>query len=57
MTFKEELNIFLMTKTVKKQKNISWLVWLIENPKSPFHLHELRILDLIQLLQQLYFAL
>ena len=39
MTFKEELNIFLMTKTVKKQKNISWLVWLIENPKSPFHLH------------------
>ena len=39
MTFKEALNIFLMTKTVKKQKDISWLVWLIENPKSPFHLH------------------
>jgi len=39
MTFKESLNIFLMTNTAKKQKDISWLVWLIENPKSPFHLH------------------
>ncbi len=39
MTFKEALNIFLMTNTTKKQKDISWLVWLIENPKSPFHLH------------------
>ena len=39
MTFKEVLNIFLMTNTAKKQKDISWLVWLIENPKSPFHLH------------------
>ena len=39
MTFKEALNIFLKTNTTKKQKNISWLVWLIENPKSPFHLH------------------
>ena len=39
MTFKEALNIFLMTNTAKKQKDISWLVWLIENPKSPFHLH------------------
>ena len=39
MTFKEALNIFSKTNTAKKQKNISWLVWLIENPKSPFHLH------------------
>ncbi len=39
MTFKEALNIFLMANTAKKQKDISWLVWLIENPKSPFHLH------------------
>ena len=39
MTFKEALNIFLMTNIAKKQKDISWLVWLIENPKSPFHLH------------------
>ena len=39
MTFKEALNIFLKTNTAKKQKDISWLVWLIENPKSPFHLH------------------
>ena len=39
MTFKEALNIFSKTNTTKKQKNISWLVWLIENPKSPFHLH------------------
>ena len=39
MTFKEALNIFLKINTVKKQKDISWLVWLIENPKSPFHLH------------------
>ena len=33
------MNIFLKTNTAKKQKNISWLVRLIENPKSPFHLH------------------
>ena len=39
MTFKEALNIFSKTNTTKKQKNISWLVWFIENPKSPFHLH------------------
>ena len=39
MTYKEALNIFLKTNTAKKQKDISWLVWLIENPKSPFHLH------------------
>ena len=39
MTFKEALNIFLMTNIAKKQKDISWLVWLIENPKSPFQLH------------------
>ena len=39
MTFKEALNIFSKTNTTKKQKNISWLVWLIENPKSPLHLH------------------
>jgi len=39
MTFKEALNIFSKTNTTKKQKNISWLVRLIENPKSPFHLH------------------
>jgi len=39
MTFKEALNIFSKTNTTKKQKNISWLVWLIENPKSSFHLH------------------
>ena len=39
MTFKEALNIFLKTNTAKKQKDVSWLVWLIENPKSPFHLH------------------
>ena len=39
MTFKEAFNIFSKTNTTKKQKNISWLVWLIENPKSPFHLH------------------
>ena len=39
MTFKEALNIFSKTNTAKKQKDISWLVWLIENPKSPFHLH------------------
>jgi len=39
MTFKEALNIFSKTNTAKKQKDISWLVWFIENPKSPFHLH------------------
>ena len=39
MTFKKALDIFLKTNTAKKQKDISWLVWLIENPKSPFHLH------------------
>ena len=39
MTFKEAFNIFSKTNTTKKQKNISRLVWLIENPKSPFHLH------------------
>ena len=39
MTFKEALSIFSKTNTAKKQKDISWLVWLIENPKSPFHLH------------------
>ena len=39
MTFKGALNIFLKTNTAKKQKDVSWLVWLIENPKSPFHLH------------------
>ena len=39
MTFKEALNIFSKTNTTKKQKNISWLVWIMENPKSPFHLH------------------
>jgi len=39
MTFKEELSIFSKINTTKKKKDISWLVRLIENPKSPFHLH------------------
>ena len=39
MTFKEALSIFTKANTAKKQKDISWLVWLIENPKSTFHLH------------------
>ena len=39
MTFKEALSIFSKTNTTKKKEDISWLVWLIENPKSPFHLH------------------
>ena len=39
MTFKEALNVFLKTNITKKKEDISWLVWLIENPKSPFHLH------------------
>ena len=39
MTFKEALSIFSRINTTKKKKDISWLVWLIENPKSPFHLH------------------
>ena len=39
MTFKEALNVFLKTNITKKKEDVSWLVWLIENPKSPFHLH------------------
>jgi hypothetical protein len=39
MAFKEALSIFSKTNTTKKKEDISWLVWLIENPKSPFHLH------------------
>ena len=39
MTFKEALSIFSKTNTTKNKEDISWLVWLIENPKSPFHLH------------------
>ena len=39
MTFKEALNIFSKTNTTKNKGEVPWLIWLMENPKSPLHLH------------------
>ena len=39
MTFEEAHQKFLAGYDVLKQDNIPWIIWLIENPKSPLHLH------------------
>ena len=39
MILQAALDEFLAKKTTKKADNIHWLIWLLENPKSPLHLH------------------
>ena len=39
MTFKESYDNFLNNVKTVKQYNIPFIIWLLENPKSPFHLH------------------
>jgi hypothetical protein len=39
MTFQYEYEKFIDTYSTVEQKDISFMIWLIENPKSPFHLH------------------
>ena len=39
MRLQTALDKFLAKQTTKVASNIHWLIWLLENPKSPFHLH------------------
>ena len=39
MILQTALDKFLAEQTTKIASNIHWLIWLLENPKSPFHLH------------------
>lgn len=39
MTFREVYYNFLEGNDVIKQDSVPWIIWLIENPKSPLHLH------------------
>ena len=39
MILQTALDNFLAKQTTKVASNIHWLIWLLENPKSPFHLH------------------
>ena len=39
MILQEALDKFLAKETTKDKGEIPWLVWLMENPKSPLHLH------------------
>ena len=39
MILQAALDKFLAKQTTKVASNIHWLIWLLENPKSPFHLH------------------
>ena len=39
MILQDALDEFLAKKTTKVADNIHWLIWLLENPKSPLHLH------------------
>ena len=35
----EALDKFLAKETTKDKGEVPWLIWLMENPKSPLHLH------------------
>ena len=35
----EALDKFLAKETTKNKSEVPWLIWLMENPKSPLHLH------------------
>ena len=39
MTFQYEYEKFINTYSTVEPNDISFMIWLIENPKSPFHLH------------------
>jgi len=39
MILQDALDEFLAKRTTKEADNIHWLIWLLENPKSPLHLH------------------
>ena len=39
MVLQEAVDNFLAKDTTKDKSDIPWLVWLMENPKSPLHLH------------------
>ena len=39
MILQEALDNFLAKETTKDKGEVPWLVWLMENPKSPLHLH------------------
>lgn len=39
MNLKQAINEFRASSTYKKQSEIHWFVWLIENPKSPLSLN------------------
>ena len=39
MILQEALDKFLEKETTKNKSEVPWLVWLMENPKSPIHLH------------------
>ena len=39
MILQAALDEFLTKRTTKGADNIHWLIWLLENPKSPLHLH------------------
>ena len=39
MILQAALDEFLAKRTTKVADNIHWLIWLLENPKSPLHLH------------------
>ena len=39
MVLQEAVDNFLAKDTTKDKGDIPWLVWLMENPKSPLHLH------------------
>ena len=39
MILQEALDKFLAKETTKNKSEVPWLIWLIENPKSPIHLH------------------
>ena len=39
MILQEALDKFLAKETTKNKGEVPWLIWLMENPKSPIHLH------------------
>ena len=39
MILQEALDKFLEKETTKNKSEVPWLIWLMENPKSPLHLH------------------
>ena len=39
MILQEALDKFLEKETTKNKSEVPWLIWLMENPKSPIHLH------------------